>query len=482
MCIRAGLALGLAAACAGASAAGAEEKAAWGKPAGGVALGLSLSTQSVGYGEDFTLTLHARNAGETPIRLIALDTAASTEFGHYHEYIVQYRRVDEEAWRYCRFHPPIGQGDKMDTLLPGETRAAPFRSDEQRSTILGEYGGPASLGTWPPMPGRYVVRARLGANGGLRKAKEAGLWVDHAVSGDVQLTMLPFEFLGKLPESPAVSQKEIAELYAGAFGKPGVARATAELIKVGDRRACAALLALVRDGACEPSGVEFLASNLGDAITYDLVRASQNSLSGHVGAAGRALGRLGTPKVIAAVAKLLKDPNWSARNPFLLGLGESATPESLALLGTLAKGGVAEAVAPLGQRPARDARPLLLEAMAKAPELTASLAARILAGRGEEAAVTWLSNHWDWENAAAFVAAPIRWAAPPKGMLAQDKAVAIAQQALRELEKPQARYLDGKWYVVSVAGHPQVRGHFAYVILDATDGRILRRNAARVLR
>ena len=443
-------------------AAGAADKAAWGKAAGGIALGLSLSTEEAGYGEDFTITFHIRNTHTAPIRLIALDTAHSSTFGHYHAFSFEYRRVGGARWHPCQFAPPVVRGDKVDTLKAGGTRRVVFHA-----------GKVVSLGTWPPMPGRYVVRARFSANWNMKKAKAAGLWTDRTTSGERMLTVPPFAFLDKVADSGKISQEKLDALYLSASHGTGPRAVAEQLIGIGDRKACLMLIRMMRDRVCPPKGVEFLAGKCGDALTYDLVRLSQAQWAKQTRTAGRCLGRFGTKKAIGAVEELLKGPLWSGRIGFIRGLGESATPESLALLGTLATGGSAEAVAALGNRKEEKARALLLEAMSRGKAPADSHAARILAARGSEAAVRWLSQHWHWLNAAAFIAAPIQWAKPGEGMLTEEKAMAIARRALPALRRPEARFLDGKWHFVSVGGHPQMVGRFTYVIVNAANGNVV---------
>lgn len=463
-----------------------EVKTPEGKPGGGIALAVSVSTASVGHGEDFTIAFHVRNASDKPIRLIALDRARSRAFPHYHKFVFYYRLKAQRQWHWIYMEPPLppakAAGDGLETIPPGRTRVARFHADRQRAFVQ-HIEGKTYVATWPPMPGRYVIRAMFLANGDMKKARAAGVWTARANSGEAELVVRPFEFLQVLKDDASVTQKEIDALYRQAIKRPRLATAVEKLIRIGDRKACTALLKLLRDRACPPTGVAYLGKRLGEAIAYDLLRLTRQGMwARQLHAAGRALGRIGSAKVIAAVGAAVNDTTWHGRAGFLVGLGESRTKASLALLKELAVSGTPEAVAALAQRPEDAAEAALLAAMKADDRLASDHAAQRLAARGKLEAVRWLAAHWHWNNAAAFVAAPIRWPDPAKGMIDKAQAAAAARRALPALKDPAARYLDGRWYVVSVAGRPDVRGHFLYVILDARSAKVLAKDAHRVLR
>jgi hypothetical protein len=474
---------------------GRPEGGAWGKPTDGLALGLVLPEKEWEYGQELPILVYVRNDGAAPLRLISLDTQASTTFRHYHDIGLAYRKEGEDGFQYALLNVPINSGDKLTELKPGETRfvrftAANARADSPRYLNKGL----VQIGAWPPTPGRYRVCASLKANGDLTKAKEAGLWTAFAESEGVELTVKPYPFLEKVREDPKLTDKEIETLYFhAAEGRQGDLE---KLIELDDRRAVLALFKLMRNERGGYRIVPLLTQKFGDEITSDLVRASRAYGTVRADEAGLALGKLGTQKVIDAVQKLLtaKPPlYWSGRHGFVRGLGESKTSESLALLAKLALEGDEQAVGALAGRSEEKAADLLREVMQKGKPPADAEAARRLAGRGQIDAVRWLAAHWDWLGAAVFIRAPIQWPTPGKAEWTADKALAAAQQATlgelwinpashAPLRNPEARYLDGKWYVVSVAGSQRLARHFVYVILDAANGKVVASDAHWVLR
>ncbi|MHC5057928.1 MAG: HEAT repeat domain-containing protein [Planctomycetota bacterium] len=459
---------------------------AWGEPKGGVALGLSLSTHRVGYGEEMTITFHVKNAGTAPVKMIPPGGDLHQELGYRQVHQLRFLPEGEDVWRACYLHPDMGERNKLVTLKPGDVRRAGFSSEGGR--MPSPHGGGdawlAQRSTWPLLPGRYRVRAMVQANRGAKGAEEAGLWVDWAFSGELELTVAPYPFVESVEDRPEVSQREIDRLHLQARKRRGGDR---ELMEIGDRKACLALIALLRSGSCGRNVVRFLGERFGDEIIYDLVRASDRRYgisSRFIRAAGEALGRLGTEAAISAVDDLLKSPHWGATVHFVRGLGQSQTRESLELLGRLAREGSTDAVTALGKRQDKDARALLWAAV-KARSRVSDHAARTLAAIGDRKAVAWLASHWDWLNGLAFLSAPIDWPSPGKGALSKDEATAVALEALPALSQRRplvTRYFGGRWYVVSAAGRPEVAGYFHYVILNGATGEVLDKREARVLR